>query len=634
MQKLFTILKRQGVALLILGASFVGVMWIVQNKRPPGSMTVVEAQAMDMNAMKAPIGVFPVGADKVRERDVGGSEKFPATVVALSDEDVVARVPGLVKDVLVYPGDRVSKGQLLATLEADEFGAKALAGSFVADAKQSQAQSARDSLRRERASLARTEIDVTAYEASVEAAKADLRAAENNVLNADGKVREIAAKKREAFAQLEYARADYSREKELFEGGAISRDDLDKAKKQIDTADAKVAQAEAQRQQAENDLEARKAKRDAAKNMVKQAEARLEGSREAVNVSRSMVSSATSNVTAKEREADAARAAASASRALSSYTELRARDDGVVTDRLVSPGTPVMPGQAVLRVKVDREVRVQADLPQRLASQIIVGSGVRIMVDGRHQDAMVTSVFPFVTGRTRTFRVEAVVPNDVSQWHVGSFAQLEVYTTTPTRVLSIRNEAVKTASDGSSYVWLMVSREGEVLADAIFTCTMHPEVEHIGPGICPECKMDLVLKNSTGNVSVAKTAVKIGVSNSEFTAILDGLSEGDLVTWAGDDGLFPGAAVQVVEWDENGPLELPEGAGMAGMDMGDGDKDMDMDEEMPMGGTDSTMKGHEGHAHGSDDNFTCSMHPDVHESEEGICPDCKMDLVPIEDGGL
>lgn len=652
MKKLFTIIKRQGLALSILGVSLVGVIWVVKTQRPPGSMTVVEAQAMDMTAMRPPIGVFPVGADFALERNVGGSEKFPATVAALSDEDIVARIPGLVKTVLVYPGDRVKKGQLLATLEADEFDAKALAGTLAADAKQSQAEAARANLSREQAVFSKTQIDVLAFEAAVDASKADLRAAGNNVSNAQGKVREMEAKREGVVAELDYARADYDREKDLFDGGAISRDDLDKAKKLIDTAIAKVDQVEAQQQQAQNDLGAKEAKRDAAQNMQKLAEARLDGSKEAVKVSRSMVNSATSNLNAKRREADAVRVAASASGALSSYTELRASDDGVVTERLVSPGTPVMPGKPVLRVKVDRQLRVQADLPQRLASSVKVGSAVRITSPGNVRDAKITSVSPFIEGRTRTFRVEAIVANDEYTWQVGSYAEMEVFTSAPRRVLSIRNDALKTASDGSHYVWIITGEETEIAADAIYTCTMDPQVEQEGPGDCPICKMELVPKDARGNVRSERRKVETGPSDSFYTTILSGLTEGDQVTWAGDQGLYPGAAVQVVEWDENGPLTLPMGSGVMlhgdeemsfdeheGMDMGAdedddlGDMKMEGDEKMPAAATMSTMEGHEDHLHSADDNFTCRMHPDVHKSEEGICPICKMDLVPIKDGG-
>lgn len=635
MKMLLTILKKQGLALLILGASFYGVTWVVKNLRPAGSLTVIEAQAMDMTAMKPPIGVIPVGAEYVLERSVGGSEKFSATVVALSDEDIVARIPGLVKQIHVYPGDRVVAGQLLATLEADEFDAKALAGMLSADAKQSQAQAARDNLRREQAALSKTEIDVSAFAAGVEAAKANVRAANNNVSIADGKVAENAAKRKEAAAELAYSRADYDREKVLYDGGAISRDELDKAKKRIDTASAKVAQVDAQRSQTKSDLEAKKAKRDASQNMLKQAEARLDGSRQAVKVSSSMVTSAASNLTAKEREADAARAAASGSSVLSSYTDLRASDDGVVTERLVSPGTPVMPGKVLVRIKVDRELRVQADLPQRLANSVNVGTVVRITIDGETKEAKVTSVFSYIEGRTRTFRIEAVISNGDGSLQVGSYAEMEVFTSAPARVLSVRNESVKTGFDGSHYVWVAFGDDTAIADDALYTCTMHPEVEHVGPGDCPICHMPLVPIDATGNVRADKRVVKIGPSDSFYTTILEGLHEGELVTWAGDEGMYPGAALKVVGWDENGPLELPAGAGV----MMHGDEEMSMEDmgdddemDMPLGSTVSTMQGHEGHEHGPDDNYTCEMHPDVHKTEEGVCPICKMDLVPIKDG--
>ncbi|MCH7945084.1 MAG: efflux RND transporter periplasmic adaptor subunit [Armatimonadetes bacterium] len=643
MQKLLTIIKKQGVALLILAASFVGVMWIVQNKRPPGSMTVVEAQAMDMKAMRAPIGVIPVGADYVLERNVGGSEKFPATVAALSDEDIVARVPGLVKQIHVYPGDRVRAGQLLATLEADEFNARALAGTLAAQASQNRADAASHALEQQTAALLRADFEASAAESGVDVAKAGLKAAESHIGHYQGEVQEILAKKKEAVAELDYAKADYKREQQLYNGGAVSRDELDIAKKNVETAQAKIEQVDAQLMQIGHELEVRNANLDAAGGALRQAQARLDGALAGASQAKQGVGKAEADVAAMERQADSARATSQASGVLASYTELRASDDGVVTDRLVSPGTPVMPGQAVLRVKVDRQLRVQADLPQRLASSVKVGSAVRITSGGEMKDAKITSVFPFVEGRTRTFRVEAIVPNSDFRWRVGSYAEMEVSTSAPVRTLSVRNASVKTAFDGSHYVWVAFGEDMEIADDALYTCTMHPDVEHVGPGDCPICNMPLVPVDATGNVRAEKRTVEIGPSDARYTTILDGLAEGDSVTWAGDSGLFPGAAVQAVEWDENGPVKLPSGAGVMlhdGEEMSfDEHEDMDMgdDGDMEMGddevGDASTMAGHEGHAHGPDDNFTCPMHPDVHKSEEGICPICKMNLVPIEDGG-
>ncbi|MFX9011992.1 efflux RND transporter periplasmic adaptor subunit, partial [Acinetobacter baumannii] len=61
------------------------------------------------------------------------------------------------------------------------------------------------------------------------------------------------------------------------------------------------------------------------------------------------------------------------------YSELRAQVDGVVTQRLVSPGVVVAPGQSVLKVAQVSPVRIQANVPQQDLSKIKVGDEVQVL---------------------------------------------------------------------------------------------------------------------------------------------------------------------------------------------------------------------------------------------------------------
>lgn len=607
------------LAVVFLLAVFLGVRWFVVTKRPPGSMTVVEAQAMDMQAMRAPIGVFPVETDHALVRRVGGAETFPATVVALSDEDVVARVDGLLQQVLVYPGDRVVRGQLLARLRADELSSKALAESLAAQAMDSSARRATQSVTEANSAVRKAEFEVESAQAAIETARSDVAAAEAEVEVGRQMVEESEGMRKEAAAQLNYAQINYEREKQLHAAGAVSRDSLDQARRNLDEAQARLDQAGAQKRRAQGELGAATARRNSAANMVKQAESMKRAASAALEEARAGAAGAAEEAAAMRSQASSARASARASGTLSSYTELRATDDGVVTERLVSPGTPVMAGETVLKVKTDRELRIQSDLPQRLAGSVRAGSQVRATVNGRTLDARVTSVFPFVEGSTRSFRIEAKIANPGYAIQAGSFAEVEVVTSTPVLALSVRREALKSAGDGSHYVWVV--KVGKAVDDkqAVYTCTMHPQIEQKGPGLCPICKMDLVPKDATGNVRVERRGVKVGARDSRYVAILGGLAEGEEVTVAGDDELFPGSAVKIVSGTESAPTDQVE-------DKGQGTVPPEKDQSRH-----STMEGHEGHVHGPEDKFTCPTHPEVHKPATGSCPICKMDLVPITD---
>src|SRR5205823_4177869 len=84
-------------------------------------------------------------------------------------------------------------------------------------------------------------------------------------------------------------------------------------------------------------------------------------------------------------------------RVVAGYTEIRSDVDGVVTQRLISPGVLVQPGQAILRISQIQPIRLQVNVAESDLPGIRVGSRVRVWgaKDPRHPiDARVTSIFP------------------------------------------------------------------------------------------------------------------------------------------------------------------------------------------------------------------------------------------------
>lgn len=628
---LIQFLKKQWFSVLLLAAVLAGTVYAVNRLRPRGSMSVVEAQAMDMTAMKAPIGVYPVGTDYALQRVVGGSERFPATIMALNDEDVVARVAGLVSEIYVYPGDRVSKGRLLARISADETLRASQAGALSAQAAGLEAQSADAMVRQELAAVARAKSGLKSAAARIATARAELKAAQSSEAASRGKVAMAEASISERNAEMVYAQANFKREQELFEGGAISRTQLEEAKRDLEMARSRVSEARAQLAEATSMVAKEGDMVEAAQSMVQEAVAERA-------MADSMLAEAEAGVARARRMASAARAGAGAAAAeaaamgaMASYLELRASADGVVSERTVSPGTPVMMGQTVLKVKTDGRLRVQANLPQSLAGDVRIGTSVRITSNGQIKEASVTSVFPVVQGATRTFTVESLIDNEGRAWEVGAYADLEVFVREPVRALSVRNEAVKRASDGSHYVWKVETGKASDDADAEYTCTMHPQVSQKGPGICPLCKMDLVPKDARGNSKAVRAPVTIGARDSHYTEVLSGLRAGDQVTYAGDDELFPSAAVKPVKWDKDGPVEIPGGSGQSGPSSHEGHGGEATQQKQ--GGGSGTKKPEGKTSVKLKDPYTCPMHPEVVQEGPGTCPICKMDLVPMKDGG-
>jgi multidrug efflux pump subunit AcrA (membrane-fusion protein) len=550
------------LSVLALVAAFFIVRWIVINNRHEGAMTPVEAQAMDMTAMKPPPGVFPVGVETVAPGSAATKVTVPGSVVALSDEDVVARVAGRVERVLVYPGDRVKAGQLLAVLDADELALEAAAARL-----EGRAGAFRVTIAERELDRLRAERDAVAAEAAAHAAhERETRAARTAMAAEAAEAREEWQAKQAMIADkqaaLTYADNNLARERKLFEAGAISRDEYEQAVADRDAAAAQLASAKAEAEAAKRRADAAQARVLVADSTIAVAIGEHTASRMRVVAVDKEIAKARAEVVAAKAEADAIRSGASGADVVAGYRNLRALSAGVVSERVVSPGSLVQPGEAVLRIKVMNQVRVQAKVPGRYAGQIREGSPVVITVAEKTRTGRITSVFPVQDETTRTFTVEAILENADALLQPGAFVNMELQASGPGEGMAVRNEAIQTDAGGANFVWAL--KEREAVGETDWTCTMHPEISQVGPGICPICKMDLTPRESTAKFIAIRKPVVIGARNANTTIIVRGLQNGDQVIFGGTDDLTEGSPVAPVAWGESGPAELPAGSGSSG----------------------------------------------------------------------
>ncbi len=192
------------IMVLILVAAAAWALYA--NLRPRGP-------AMDMS-MRVTSGntPFPVMLARVERGAVTGTVVYTGSVVPFNEEDVYPRVTGRIVEMLVYPGDAVRPGQVLARLDSVELSSK------------------------------------------VGEAEAGLAAARANRAQAD---KELGA----MVAEAGYLRAVADRTAKLFAVGAVSRQDLENDSAQAVAAEAKV--------------DAARAKVEAVSSMLTQSEATL-----------------------------------------------------------------------------------------------------------------------------------------------------------------------------------------------------------------------------------------------------------------------------------------------------------------------------------------------------------------------
>lgn len=497
---------------------------IVKMFKKPGQMTVIESQAMDMSAMLPPTGAVPVAIATVERKSVDGTITYTGTVQAFEDEDIYPRVTGRIVNMPVYPGDRVRKGDLLVQLDpagASEYKARLDEARDEADAEM------------HNASIAKEEFKQKEFE--YKAAREEEEAAEKSVA--------------EAQASLEYWKPETERQKKLYEKEVVSL---------------------AEFQQEESYCKASMAKTEGAKAQLRAATNKRIAAEAALNA-------ATHHVGHQYLTAKKAKAAELNASLYDTYTRILAKDDAVITKRLISPGVVVNPGMQILKVAHMRQVRVQAEVSSDDAAKVKLGDSVSIKTSKDSPDsveAKVTAIFPAADPTSRTITIEALVNNareagarispvkTVQQYYFlpGAYVVMKI-TTGSIKGLAIPSSAIMW-TEGQAHVWK--ASGGSSSGPTKYSCMMHPEVVTDKPGNCPKCSMKLEPMERGGRKTAQLVTVKVGISNPDWTEITDGLSEDDQVIYAGYENLSQGSAIVKTEWGANGPVKLPAPAEVTG----------------------------------------------------------------------
>src|SRR5579884_47037 len=508
--------------ILLLVAVYLGSAWAVRTYTKPGHMSVIEAQAMDMTAMKPPVVALPVAEIAAKREPLESTVQYTGSAVAFQDQEVTPRVTGTISWMPFYPGDRVRQGQIVARLDTSELASRAreqAAGvamvehaTMIAQKQyqqalgvraqaQAQVQEAKNEVVGARSELAAARQDVTAAQDERAGALADLESAQTAITDAQA---QLAA----AQADQNYWREQLKRSQELVQSGALSRQAYQQDQAQAENANAKVRQAQARIQQANAAVRA-------AQSRIKKAEALIAGAQAKVAQMQAKVESRQARVAQAQDNARALAAAAEAAeheiahtqagvrqaqaqwntaRVIVGYTEIRAEVDGVVTQRLVSPGQLVQPGQALLRISQIRPIRLQANVAESDLPNIQVGSRVRAwtMKDSKHPvEARVSAVFPAADPQSRTSIVEAILANTDRRFLPGDYITMSITTGQSRNALVVPASAIvwqpKATSDvlataQTPSVWVITAGQPE---KTVYTCTMHLQVKQDKPGKCP-----------------------------------------------------------------------------------------------------------------------------------------------------
>ncbi|MCC3511424.1 MAG: efflux RND transporter periplasmic adaptor subunit [Microcoleus sp. PH2017_17_BER_D_A] len=377
--------------------------------------------------------------------------------------EVTAPVAGKVVELLVKPGDKVSKGQPVAVLSSSELGQLRVESLSKRAEAEADLQQAQGDLK-----LARENYDrqIQISEAEIIQAQTQLTAVtkqyqrEQELVNKRSvvKVAKENYQRQIEIAQAEIARAEteltvakeqFDRDRELVASGAIARRTMLESQSHFAEAKANVAKAksrpevikaETEIKQAEVDLPVRELRDSQGK--VAEAKAQLtkaQSRREVLEAENQVKRGKTAVQVAQSR----IRLADAAYQARLQQLGAVANDRGLVTVIAPISGTiadrAITPGESV-------SAETTANIYEKDLNQVKQGQEVRVKVANlgdRIFKGKITLIGSSVQGETRVIPVKAELDNSNGELKPGLFAELEILTNkNVTNVLAIPSTAV------------------------------------------------------------------------------------------------------------------------------------------------------------------------------------------------
>ena len=325
---------------------------------------------------------------KVVRRDIVQSVVASGRVATPNRVDIGSQIIATVTDVPVGEGQFVKAGQTLVSLKASE----ARAGLKQAEVAVTQAQARLRQLR----------------ELQLPVADQTLRQGEANLAN---------------------ARAQFERNRRLFESGFVGRSALDDARRNLDVAQTQV---------------------DSARKQVETAQP--SGSDTAVALA----------------ALEQAEAGLQAARARLGYTAIRALADGTLIARDVERGDVVQPGKVLMVLAPDGETQIVVQIDERNLAKLKLGQKALASADAYAAEKFeceIVYINPGVDAQRGTVEVKLRVPHPPAYLRQDMTVSVDIEVERHAAALALPAEAVRDAAGVSPWVFLV--KDGKATRRAV-----------------------------------------------------------------------------------------------------------------------------------------------------------------------
>ena len=445
-----------------------------------------------------PVKIATPEQDKIERKTT-----YTGNLEAEAMVEIYANTPGKLVDLKIHEGDRVNKGDRLAEIDSRELRLALKQAAAALKAAEAQLLTVKATAR------VRIEAQAKAAEAALDAAKAQFKQAEalaeirvkSQLAQAQAGVRIAEAYLDKALkgarnqevqlakaavsgakATFENAQVNFQRMQELHEKEAISDQNFDNAKAQLDAAKAQhkstVEQLSLVEEGAQHeDITAAKAQVDQAQasltiadvtvttkdwetqialaaSQVKQAAANLLSARELVKIE-----AWEHDITAAEAQVNQASEQVNLAKKRLDDAMIIAPINGIVVNRTVDLGDYATaagsPGsQPILTiVKID-VVKAVFSVTEDDLSNVAAGTRVSISVGQQHIDGEIDFISPIVKPENRTVQVKAEIPNPMYRLKPGMFVEVNIDLSADDDALLLPREAVLDIQDKVGHVFI------------------------------------------------------------------------------------------------------------------------------------------------------------------------------------
>jgi membrane fusion protein (multidrug efflux system) len=302
---------------------------------------------------------------------------------------VTSEVAGSVLHLNVDDNEAVTAGQVLVELDPRPFAIAVQRAEAALHVAEQQAQAAKAGIAvadsQAKTQAAQATGGVSQASAGIETAQAQVEQAQTAVQSAQAKVGELQA-------NVDLAQTKYDRYADLAEKGYVTTQELDNARNELATAQAKMDAAR-------EDVKTAQARVTQAQANVQQARAQKVtsgGQVQAVQTAKLQTQLTSAQYDTAQAQVELARATLAAAQLDLERTKIKAVAAGRVGRKAVAPGMQVAPGQNLLAVVTPR-LWVEANFKETQMRRIRPGQGVEVDIDalpGVHFHGTVDSFSP------------------------------------------------------------------------------------------------------------------------------------------------------------------------------------------------------------------------------------------------